>query len=142
MSTMAVAQSTSLSSSKTSNRFHALFASPTVFPYGGADAVIVRSAMREPHEIVLLRRDRMTPELLSEAAFTLQAIHARHGDVPTADLLVRVHAPTTPRKHANEAAKWLTFLNSRTPHELAGFGEALQMGLWLRSDEVHVKSAR
>jgi hypothetical protein len=141
IASVGTAQSISPSPPSTNHRFHAVFASPAVFPYQGADAVVVRRALGEPHEIVLLRRDRMTPELLSEAAFTLQAIHARHGGPANADLLVRVHRPTTPRSHAGQARKWLAFLNSRTPHELSGFGEALQMGVWLRSDEVHVKNA-
>ena len=120
-------------------RVFALVAVPDSFPYRNADAVIVRRTTALPHDVILLRQSHADPRTIAEAAQTLQAERARHGDVPTVDRLVRVQAPRAQLRLGRSAESWAHALARKSSSDVPGIGRARAVGLLLRNDEVRVQ---
>jgi hypothetical protein len=127
---------------KPGGRVLAIVAIDGNFKYKNTDAVVLRRATVQPHDVILIRTGKASPEQIAEAVDLLQALRARQGDVPTADALIRVPPPGPVRAHAREASDWAGILREIRPSDLPGVGEVAHLGLWLPHRNVRVTSAR
>jgi len=94
------------------------------FRYQNADAVIVRRASGVPHDVIVVRRDKLRPSLLSEAVVVLRAVRKRAGDIPSADMLIRVPTPKQTHRFQHAAGEWSRTLALTPRTRLDGLGTA------------------
>jgi hypothetical protein len=100
----------------------ALVALVDQLPYGDADAVIIRRTDVEPHDAVLLKRSKASAQCVAEALHTLAGTRARHGDIPIKGMVIRVPAPSTPRRTGATGAAVLEMLKRARLRDIPGLG--------------------
>ena len=82
----------------------------------------MRRTNATPNDVVLVKRDRLTPALLARATRTLQVARAMMGDVPTSPALYRVGSKSNAQKFMSDAADWAGILNRWKASEIEGVG--------------------
>lgn len=93
-------------------------------PHRDAQVTILRRANAEPHDVILVQENALTPRALSEAVLQLALIRRRDGDAPARDALFRVQARARALPLDVTAAKWVSALRVAKPGYVDGIGPA------------------
>jgi hypothetical protein len=104
------------------------------FGYRDADAVIVRRARAEPHDVLLIRSGRADAATIAYGLGMVQAVRKRFGEVPTADALIRVRAPKTHKgrlRFAEHGRQWAKELGAVEKSELEAIGSVRRIDVAL-----------
>lgn len=107
------------------------------FPHQGADAVLIRRTESSPHDVILLKADAATPDLLVQAIFTLYAAHRVGYVCPRQDRTIRVTArsgappPMWSDGDLERLGKVLPLLE-REPKQVREFGVVRWREIWIR----------
>ncbi len=107
-------------------------------PYPGTDAVIQRRAKGPPNDYILMRASAASPELLTEALFTLHAVHRAETACPKRDETLRVgpHTgvpiPLWGDRQAQHTRDVFLELQKSPERALAGVGRARSKVLWVK----------
>jgi hypothetical protein len=94
------------------------------FTYHNADVVIVRRAVTMPHDVIVVKRDKLRPSWLAEAIVALRAVRQQAGEIPETDMLVRVPPPTRIHRYQHMAEGWAHTLQLTPQSQLDGIGRA------------------
>lgn len=90
--------------------------------YGGVNAVLLRRPGNTSADVILLRAENATPEVLSEAVVGLLTIRKARGDEPTGDPQVLRLTATEPVRNLAWAATVLRRLGDAPSRDVQGVG--------------------
>jgi hypothetical protein len=109
-------------------------------------ATIIRRSDPVPQDLVFLRSDRASGDVLASAIFTLLVARSVGGDVPSAPMTTRVTRIITPSawQHTElpRATRALDQLRTASERDISGFGRLRALDLYLPPNALKTAAGR
>lgn len=105
---------------------------------GQADALVIRRKDVKPHDVIAVKKSKLTEALLVAAVRQVQIARQIGGLTPTEDVMFRVQLPKDGRKRAqeNDATLWIRDLKDAAEKTIAGVGTGNVIVIYLKNNDL------